>query len=111
MKVRLLLLIAGLLLMMPLAVPAPVFFFAIEPGLHWDRLRLQWRNYSDVTFQIQKRPSSKGAFLGHAGDGFGYRCLVGHSPQLNATVLFVINTDTGWDFSGFVRMVDGWKAI
>jgi D-alanyl-D-alanine carboxypeptidase len=55
--------------------------------------------------------SSKGAFLGHAGDGFGYRCLVGHSPRLDATVLFVINTDTGWDVSGFVRMVDGWKAL
>ena len=55
--------------------------------------------------------TSKGTFIGHFGDGWGYRCMVAHSTKYDVTVGFAINIEFGTDYPSFERMVNAWTAL
>jgi D-alanyl-D-alanine carboxypeptidase len=57
--------------------------------------------------------TSRGVFLGHFGDGWGYRCQVGHSPSRDTTVAFAINGEWGVadGAESWIRMLEGWEAL
>lgn len=55
--------------------------------------------------------TSRGTFIGHFGDGWGYRCMAAHSTRHNVTVAFAINIEWGTEFTSWQRMVEGWTAL